>query len=79
MPNPNPTPSVDDQFDYSTTEAEEAIRAATAVILEIREDTTTPLARKVDLYERTLGLAVVPVLLRRTFLRLWRRSRVRRS
>lgn len=57
---------LDDDFDYSTPEAEEAIRAALALVLELREDVTGPLARKVALYERTLGLAVIPVLLRRT-------------
>jgi len=47
------------------------------MILEIREDVKGPLARKVELYERTLGLAVIPVLLRRLVLRVvaWRRRR----
>ena len=67
-----------DEFDYSTPEAEEAIRAATALVLEIREEVTSPLARRVALYERTFGLAVVPVLLRRAILARWRRSRMRR-
>ncbi len=58
----------EDDFDYSTPEAEAAIRAATALILEIREEQTSPLARKVALYERTLGLAVIPVLLRRAII-----------
>jgi hypothetical protein len=71
-------PRIDDEVDYSTPEAEEAIRAAIALVLEVREEVTSPLARKVALYERTLGLAVVPVLLRRAVLSLWRRRQLRR-
>jgi hypothetical protein len=62
-------PGADGGFDYSTPEAEEAIRAAQALVLEVAR----PLARKVTLYERTLGLAVVPVLLRRAIIAGWRR------
>lgn len=62
-----------DEFDYSTPEAEEAMRAAIALVLEVREEVTGPLARKVALYERTLGLAVIPVLLRRAFISIRRR------
>jgi hypothetical protein len=69
---------LDDNFDYSTPEAEAAIRAAAALVLEIREDQTGPLARKVALYERTLGLAVIPVLLRRAIIARRRRSPLRR-
>ena len=58
----------DDDFDYSTPEAEAAIRAALALVLELREDVTGPLARKVALYERTFGLAVIPVLVRRALI-----------
>lgn len=65
---------LEDDFDYSTPEAEAAIRAANALVLDV----TRPLARKVALYERTLGLAVVPVLLRRAILARWRRSPRRR-
>jgi hypothetical protein len=61
-------------FDFSTPEGEAAIRAALALVLEIREIETGPLARKVRLYERTLGLAVIPVLLRQAFLSARRRS-----
>jgi hypothetical protein len=68
----------EDDFDYSTPEAEEAIRAAAALVLEIRQDQTGPLARKVALYERTLGLAVIPVLLRRAIIARRRRSTLRR-
>jgi len=66
-----------DQIDVSTPEGQAAVRAATTMILEIREDVKGPLARKVELYERTLGLAVIPVLLRRLVLRVvaWRRRR----
>lgn len=69
---------MEDIFDYSTPEAEAAIRAATALVLEIREDQTGPLARKVALYERTLGLAVIPVLLRRAIIAMRRRRPLRR-
>jgi hypothetical protein len=68
----------DDDFDWSTPEAEAALRAAAALVLEIREDLTGPLARKLALYERTLGLAVIPVLLRRAIIRRRRRSPLRR-
>jgi hypothetical protein len=71
------SPEPDDDFDFSTPEAEAAIRATSHLILEIREDLSGPLARKVALYERTLGLAVVPVLIRRAILRIWRRRSVR--
>ena len=62
---------LDDDFDFSTPEGEAAIRAANALVLEVAR----PLARRVALYERTLGLAVVPILLRRAILALWRRRR----
>jgi len=65
-------------FDFSTPEGEAAIRAALALVLEIRELETSPLARKVRLYERTLGLAVMPVLLRQAFRSARRRSSVLR-
>ena len=65
---------LEDDFDFSTPEAEAAIRAAIALVLEIRKAETSPLARKVRLYERTLGLAVIPVLLRRTILAVKRRG-----
>ena len=57
---------LEDDFDFSTPEGEAAIRAAIALVLEVRELETSPLARKVRLYERTLGLAVIPVLLGQT-------------
>jgi hypothetical protein len=60
---PTEAPMLDDDFDFSTPEGEAAIRAAIALVLEVRELETSPLARKVRLYERTLGLAVIPVLL----------------
>ena len=58
-----------EEFDYSTPEGQRAMTAALGLILEIREDETGPLARKVALYEKTLGLAVIPVLIRRAFIR----------
>jgi hypothetical protein len=68
----------DDDFDWSTPEAEAAVRAALALVLDIRNEQTSPLARKVVLYERTLGLAVIPVLLRRAIIKMWMRSRLPR-
>jgi len=65
-------------FDFSTPEGEAAIRAAIALVLEVREIETSPLARKVRLYERTLGLAVIPTLLRRAFLAAKKRGYLRR-
>jgi hypothetical protein len=67
-------PGLDDDFDFSTPEGEAAIRAALALVLEVRETETSPLARRVQLYERTLGLAVIPVLVRRTILAVKRRG-----
>lgn len=78
MPDPMTASSTMEDFDYSSPEAEEAIRAAVALVLEIREETTGPLARKVALYERTFGLAVIPVLLRRAIIARRRRSPLRR-
>lgn len=70
--------ALENDVDFSTPEGEAAIRAAVALVLEVREIETSPLARKVKLYERTLGLAVVPVLLRRAFLATMRRGSMRR-
>lgn len=79
MPDPLTVSSdLEGEFDYSTPEAAEAIRVVAALVLEIREEKTGPLARKVALYERTLGLAVIPVLLRRAIIAARRRSPLRR-
>lgn len=67
----------EDDFDFSTPEGEAAMRAALGLILEVRELETSPLARKVRLYERTLGLAVIPMLLRRAFLAARKRGSFR--
>ena len=64
---------LEDDFDFSTPEGEAAIRVAISLVLEVRE-AESRLARKVRLYERTLGLAVIPVLLRRTILAVKRRG-----
>lgn len=64
---------LEDDFDFSTPEGEAAIRAAIGLVLEVR-DAESRLAWKVRLYERTLGLAVIPVLLRRTILAVKRRG-----
>ena len=58
-------------FDYSTPEAQAALAGVTALILEVRSE----IDRKTVLYERTLGLAVIPVLLRRGALVLYRKLR----
>jgi hypothetical protein len=55
-------------FDYSTLEAQEAIRETLPAILAIREELHDPaMARRVGRderrYERSLGLAVAPLLL----------------
>jgi hypothetical protein len=54
------------------------MQAAIALVLEVR-GSEGKLARKVRLYERTLGLAVIPVLLRRAFLASRRRFSLRRG
>jgi len=61
-------------FDYSTSEARESLLAALDSILELREDLKEPAAaRRVGqyerLFERSLGLAVAPVLLFRALRR----------
>ncbi|MEZ5124793.1 MAG: hypothetical protein R2826_00895 [Thermoleophilia bacterium] len=70
---PRPRPSKSDappsDFDYSSPEALAALRDVTALILEIRDEYAGSTARKVNLYERSLGLAVIPLLLRRAALR----------
>jgi len=81
MPDPTvqiPRPLERDGFDYSAPEAQRAIEESLALVLEIRESATQPMARKIAVYEGTLGLAVIPVLLRRTlivFARAWRQRR----
>ena len=76
---PTEAPMFEEDLDFSTPEGEAAIRAAIALVLEVRE-VESGLARKVRLYERTLGLAVIPVLLRRTILKVnGRRFSIRRG
>jgi len=48
------------------------------MVVEVR-DAESKLARKVRLYERTLGLAVIPVLIRRVLLAARRRFSLRRG
>ena len=55
-------------YDYSTPEARVALDDVTRLVLEVREETVGSLERKIRLYERTLGLAVIPVLLRRALI-----------
>jgi hypothetical protein len=66
------------EVDFSTPEGEAAMRAAIAMVVEVR-DAESKLARKVRLYERTLGLAVIPVLIRRVLLAARRRFSLRRG
>jgi hypothetical protein len=54
-----------EDYDYSTPEAQAALSQVSALVLEIREEHARTLQRKIDVYERTLGLAVIPVLVRR--------------
>lgn len=74
MPEKTAAP-LDTDFDYSAPEAEDVIRAANELVLEVAR----PLAHKVALYERTLGLAVIPVLVRRAVVARLRRERSGRS
>ncbi len=69
MPEPATT------VDYATPEARRALEDVTRLVLEVRDEQTGPLNRKIALYERTLGLAVVPVLLRRALIAIARRLR----
>ena len=78
-----------DEFDYSTPEARHAMKVALDLVLEIREERDATLrgelestkrklekvSRRLALYERTLGLAVVPVRVKRVLARWVRRYR----
>lgn len=55
-------------FDFSTPEGIEALKFASSLVLELREEVN----HKLQLYERTLGLAVIPVLIRRMLIRIRR-------
>lgn len=67
-----------DDFDYSTPEGQAALHGALDLVLEIRNEQSGPMLRKIALYERTLGLAVVPVLARRALIVLARKRSARR-
>lgn len=54
-------------FDFSTPEGIEALEFASSLVLELREEVN----HQLRLYERTLGLAVLPMLI----LRLAKRTR----
>jgi len=58
-------------FDYSTPEAQDALAGVTELVLEIRAE----IEGKTRLYERTLGIAVAPVLIRRAAIVAYRRIR----
>lgn len=62
-------------FDYSTPEAQQALEGVTQLILDIRQEYVGSISRRVALYERTLGLAVIPVLVRRAVIIARRRLR----
>jgi hypothetical protein len=57
------------EFDFSTPEGFEALRGLSELVLEIRDE----VGGRMHLYERTLGLAVLPVLARRAAGRVKRR------
>lgn len=75
MTHPEPSPAEPEDFDFSTPEALAALNGVTELVLEIRQE----VSGKLELYERTLGLAVIPVLIRRALIilhrKLGRRSR----
>lgn len=68
-------PATREDFDYSTPEAQDALADVTELILELHQE----IGRKTDLYERTFGLAVIPVLLRRAALVTYRKVRAWRQ
>jgi hypothetical protein len=81
----SPTPRGVDEprgdFDYSTPEARRALSDVTELLLEVRTEIAPQVRlyeRKLRLYERSLGLAVIPVLVRRLALRGLHRLRSRR-
>lgn len=61
--------------DYGSPEARAALEHVTGLVLEVRDEQTGPLNRKIALYERTLGLAVIPTLLQRAVIVLGRKLR----
>ena len=72
-------------FDYSTPEAQEVLERLSGILLEIRDEDSlvqqqidAHAERKLALYERTLGLAVIPVLMRRGARALGRKMRAGR-
>lgn len=65
----------DTDFDYSTPEALRALEGVTDLVFDIDHE----VRRKAELYEKTLGLAVIPVLLRRAALVTYRKVRQRRQ
>jgi hypothetical protein len=68
------------EIDYASPEGEQAVRETLDLMIEVRRDLYGPLARRVRVYERTLGLAVVPMLARRLLGRARRRlGQARRS
>lgn len=68
-----------DGFDYSTPESLQALANVTELVREIRDERSGPVSRRLRLYERTLGLAVIPVLIRRGLIVLGRRLRAGRA
>lgn len=73
-PGCNEVPCSSDGLDYSSPEMQAELAGLSNLILEIREEA----GRTNRLYERTLGLAVVPMLLRRAAGRLvvrWKQGR----
>ncbi len=54
----------ENDFDFSSPEGQKALEYALGLVMEIRDEVSTEKRKRV-LYERTLGLAVIPMLLRR--------------
>jgi hypothetical protein len=55
-------------FDFSTPEAQIALEGVSKLVLEIRDELRQQVdlsERKIRIYERSLGVAVVPALIRR--------------
>jgi FkbM family methyltransferase len=77
-PNTRRAEEIHHDFDYSSPEAQVALEGVSNLILEIRADLAPQVRsyeRKLRLYERTFGVAVIPVLLRRAMLKLLSRVR----
>lgn len=64
-------------FDFSSPEGQAAISDISDMVMQVRTQHVEVLERKIALYERSFGLAVIPVLLRRAVIVLVRAARGR--